>query len=265
MLLTIKTFSCNILKLEQTESFRHYKGGGKMKKTFKMMLAGTVATLLLSVGSVWATSYTYTDNYANWPGWFVNAADHMGTPEVTGLTVETGWTTSGGQSSVEYLKSVTIAMTGRREWDSLFINSNWTGEYGDYQSWDYYVRDTTLGNGALYSVISTFDPATDYVLATNVGTSYSDTSGRWGHPESIDPLFLTDMSTAGFLLSVIGDTTSLTYTFTGEGITMGEHFVIGYAPWCANDVFLTPVPEPGILLLLGFGLVGIGILKKRIG
>jgi len=62
------------------------------------------------------------------------------------------------------------------------------------------------------------------------------------------------------LNSVLWNGTDLVYVFN-SGIELGSKFVIGYSPWCANDVILTP--EPSALIMLGLGLVGVVAMRRR--
>lgn len=94
----------------------------------------------------------------------------------------------------------------------------------------------------------------DYTTATEAGHPYP----RPDHPVGFD----SGITPVAGLLAYAGETpTSVIYQFN-PGIVMDTNFTIGYAPWCANDVILTP--EPMSLLLLGVGLMGIAGLRRKL-
>ena len=211
--------------------------------------------LLFFTGSAWASTFYYDDIYANWPGYFIDPRDEIGIPQINVVTVNI---------ENNYLKYVEINMKSsyRIPWDigpndpyfdALFINTNWNGTYGDYQSWDYYIRDDTQidnSDGKLYTVSTVYN----YIFATG-------TDLRAGHPAGIEPTYLTEIS--GILDGVNWTPNTLRYSFKDNKILIEDKFVIGWSVWCANDVFLTQVPEPGILILLGIGLSAVGLVARR--
>ena len=228
-----------------------------------MGLGITLAIFGLGQGAG-AVTYNYDDIYANWPGWFINAQDEIGQPQITdidGIIV----TIEGG-----YLREVVIDMDPefRIPWDnsatdpyydSLFINSNWNGSFDDYQSWDYYVRDDTQNNdsdGTLYQVSSSYR----YIFAPTLAGA----NLRSGHPAGIETGLTPITGISGFFVVWDEGEYKIIYTFPSNLISVGDRFVIGYSVWCANDVALTPVPEPGAILLLGMGLLTLGIAARKI-
>ena len=145
------------------------------------------------------------------------------------------------------LVSVVLNMTDRRLFDSLFIN---TGGVGPYEAWDFYVYQL-YGPAVLYNVGSVYD----YKTATEANHPYP----RPDHPVGFDSGITAD--SLGILASVVSTATDLTYNFN-SGIVMQRNFVIGYSPWCANDVIIT-TPEPMSLLLLGLGLLGVAGIRRK--
>ena len=179
-----------------------------MKKISRILALSVLGVFLLA-GT--AMAYTYSDDYANWPGYPINPADVIGTPRVGDMTITTD--VSGN------LQLIKIEVSERQVWDSLFINADWNGS--DYETWDYYVRDDTLDDntdGSFYAVSSEYD----YLYATNPG----GWTGRWGHPAGIEP---DDLTSSSGLTSVVWDRDLgvLTYSFDGT-INIGEERGICY-------------------------------------
>ena len=218
-----------------------------MKRITIFLMLSLLALLLCNTNSIADTTYTFADEYINWPGYeYLGHGDEIGTPLVGKMTVNTT-----SDSDLEYLKSITIEVTQRRVNDYLFINTT-----GAWDTWEYLIEGqvkypTTTG----FAMWEVPDPKNyTYKIVNHSGA-------RNGHPYSIDDL----VTTVGYLASMNYDDSILEYTFNNNKILLSDGWTIGYSPWCANDVTLGGnVPVPATLLLFGSGLIGLlGVRRRR--
>ncbi len=242
-----------------------------------------VAASFLTCGNAFAAivDWTFADTYSNFPGHEISPVDTIVSPSVGDTIVR--FDDSDGR-----LLGVRISVANRLVWDTLLINTSMTGN-ASYDEWDLLVRDSS-GKG--YTGGNPPDPGTDPNIVTTGLYSVNDpanynytmaTAGRKNHPNGIDNDDLTktnDVVTGSYGIHPAADEVGityrnqyLTYNFTKllnpimldmSGSLGAPGFAIAYVPWCANDITITPVPEPATMLLFGAGIFGLaGIVRRR--
>ena len=196
-------------------------------------------------------------------------------PNITKVTIT--W-----DEATNTLQTLAItAPTSFQWWNSLFLNTDYTGVESDIEKWNYFVH---LGGADTnhYAVDKNGNPATVpgdgvYKVADDYNYTYvSPGHGRMqedgtGHANGIaDDGALTPLGAAN--VNLADPPFNIVYDFASLGITLGENFAIGYTPWCANDVVLMAgsrdsgsgaVPEPATVMLFGLGIAGLAGWRIR--
>ncbi len=261
----------------------------KYNKLTTLVAAGSLALAMAQTAQALPSAYTIADNYigADNNGWgdVVGSTNNF---QIRGMDVSLSGsilsvsidTTFAGKGDDGLFAAYTNTAAGQGKgigYGDLFLSSNWTpygsasdGYINDDASngtqWTYgfslddrWMSESDTGTGVLYALAG---DNSDVLLSDDF---LSGATFRNGQAVAVDTTQATAVSTGSWNIDKLNQLVNFQIDLSGTGLDMGSEIALRWEFTCANDVIegSYSVPEPGVALLMGIGLIGIAAARRK--
>ena len=247
-----------------------------------LAISRPVAAVPIADTYIGADDHNYGDVIGSNSNFQTYGMDASITGNVLSVSINTTFAGKGDNGLFSGYTNTTAGQSKGIGYGDLFLSSSWTpfGSSSDgYLSddstngtvWTYgfslddrWMNESTAGTGTLYS-LNSGDNSADTLLSNDFmsGATY-----RNNQEVAVNTNGDVSAITSGdWDIDVVNQLVTFEIDLTGTSLISGSEIGLHWGFTCANDViegsFVNTVPEPGILLLMATGLIGLTVTKRK--